>query len=362
MLRLKKMQGKEYNIALQPESIELRKPITRIGRTPALADVVMDSLVSPLMISRFHAQISHDNDSYTLECNGMNGILVNSVKRKKCVLRNGDVVVFGGAGVQTPEGRVVSTPESELVYVFECDEKDDKNNGSVKDVCTPKEVCTPRRKRPSVIKSENKWQKSSSKLSDNFISQSLVSSHLIDSQNSPGEGTSDGRVRVSKRRRRIKVLDSDDESPSQPERKHCRRSSVSSKLIRRSSSSTSNLVLDNTIEKVAKKVLPLDELEQREKAIQELLDRKSGKIGEWNIEIHAEYGPTGRNRLICDKCYSPVPNRYLHWRVFSPYSGATDHYHFSCFQPHTQVTVDQIQIASKVSAKDRKRVEKKIKS
>ncbi|XP_048582856.1 polycomb group RING finger protein 1 isoform X3 [Nematostella vectensis] len=230
-------------------------------------------------------------------------------------------------------------------------------------------------------------------------------------------------------------------SPSQPERKHCRRSSVSSKLIRGSSSSISNLnidarkrlnkddgnetkawledlneellccicrelmisahalpcshtfchscitgwlkqatdcpscransthkllvpvkVLDNTIEKVAKKVLPLDELEQREKAIQELLDRKSGKIGEWNIEIHAEYGPTGRNRLICDKCYSPVPNRYLHWRVSSPYSGATDHYHFSCFQPHTQVTVDQIKIASKVSAKDRKRVEKKIKS
>ena len=45
-------------------------------------------------------------------------MLVKKTKRSSAALCDGDVVVFGGAGVKTKEGHGLSADGSELVYVF----------------------------------------------------------------------------------------------------------------------------------------------------------------------------------------------------------------------------------------------------
>ena len=118
MLRLKHTEGITYNPAMQPEKVLLKPLVTRFGRSSEHADVVVNSSISPLMISRIHAEIHFDDGKFRLDCKGMNGMLVNQTKRDSFVLRDGDEVVFGGAGVNSREGQRVQSPESELVYVF----------------------------------------------------------------------------------------------------------------------------------------------------------------------------------------------------------------------------------------------------
>ena len=63
---------------------------------------------------------------------GLNGLLVNKTKRSSAVLCDGDVVVFGGAGVKTKEGQSLSAYDSELVYVFnEVCQNDSEEVGSL---------------------------------------------------------------------------------------------------------------------------------------------------------------------------------------------------------------------------------------
>ena len=118
MLCLQQIEGRTYNPSLQPEKILLKPTVTRFGRSEQHSDVVMDSSVSPLMISRVHAEIYFDKGKFRIDCKGLNGLLVNKTKRSSAVLCEGDELVFGGAGVKAVEGEILSAYDSELVYVF----------------------------------------------------------------------------------------------------------------------------------------------------------------------------------------------------------------------------------------------------
>ena len=104
MLYLQQIEGRTYNPSLQPEKVVLKPTVTRFGRSEEHSDVVIDSSVSPLMISRVHAEIHFDKGKFRIDCKGLNGLLVNKTKRSSAVLCDGDEIVFGGAGGKTKEG------------------------------------------------------------------------------------------------------------------------------------------------------------------------------------------------------------------------------------------------------------------
>ena len=108
MLCLQKIEGRSYNPSLQPEKVLLKPALTRFGRSIQHSDVVIDSSISPLMISRVHAEIHFDDGRFRIDCKGLNGLLVNKTKRSSAVLCDGDEIVFGGAGVKTKEGQSLS--------------------------------------------------------------------------------------------------------------------------------------------------------------------------------------------------------------------------------------------------------------
>ena len=118
MLCLQQVEGRTYDPCQQPENILLKPTVTRFGRSREHSDVVIDSLISPLMISRIHAEIHFVEGKFRIDCKGLNGLLVNQTKRSSAVLCEGDEIVFGGAGVKTKEGQSVTSYDSELVYVF----------------------------------------------------------------------------------------------------------------------------------------------------------------------------------------------------------------------------------------------------
>ena len=118
MLCLQRIEGRTYDPSHQPEKILLKPTVTRFGRSDEHSDVVIDSTISPLMISRFHAEIHCIEGEFRIDCKGLNGLLVNRKKRNSAVLCEADEIVFGGAGVKTKEGDIVSSYDSELVYVF----------------------------------------------------------------------------------------------------------------------------------------------------------------------------------------------------------------------------------------------------
>ena len=118
MLCLQKIEGRSYNPSLQPEKVLLKPAVTRFGRSGQHSDVVIDSSISPFMISRVHAEIYFDDGRIRIDCKGLNGLLVNKTKRSSAVLCDGDEIVFGGAGFRTKEGQSLSGYDSELVYVF----------------------------------------------------------------------------------------------------------------------------------------------------------------------------------------------------------------------------------------------------
>ena len=94
MFRLQRVEGNCYDPSLQPEKILLKPTVTRLGRSNEYSDVVIDSVVSPLMISRVHAEIHFSNGKFRIDCKGLNGLLVNKTKRSSAVLCDGDVVVL----------------------------------------------------------------------------------------------------------------------------------------------------------------------------------------------------------------------------------------------------------------------------
>jgi pSer/pThr/pTyr-binding forkhead associated (FHA) protein len=80
-----------------------------IGRGDA-CDLVLDSKRTPMMISRCHVVLNHEDDVFTLTDQGsLNGVLINGQKMQgKQALTDGDVVTFG-----------VATIPPELDYIFE---------------------------------------------------------------------------------------------------------------------------------------------------------------------------------------------------------------------------------------------------
>lgn len=132
MLHLRQIEGRAYNPSLQPKKILLKPTVTRFGRSEQYSDVVIDSSVSPLMISRVHAEIHFDKGKFRIDCKGLNGLLVNKTKRSSVVLCEGDELVFGGAGIKAIDGQTLSTYDSELVYVFkEVFQNDSEDAGSL---------------------------------------------------------------------------------------------------------------------------------------------------------------------------------------------------------------------------------------
>jgi len=196
MLRLKKSKNIKYNPSLQPELIPLTQDTTSFGRSAEMADVAIDSSLSPRMISRVHAKISRKDDHFFIECDSLNGVLVNSVKRKKCELHDGDVVVFGGAGAKTSEGTLVNkTSQSELVYVFQSQQKCRQSKQDVE----PKNA--EKNKQKCYTAGEDSVQRTSPRRTAT-IGQCSKAMNNIQFKNtdtetfecSPGEGTSGGIV------------------------------------------------------------------------------------------------------------------------------------------------------------------------
>jgi len=101
------------------------------------------------MISRVHAEIHFDKGKFRIDCEGLNGLLVNKIKRSSAVLCEGDELVFGGAGVKTMEGQTLSTYDSELVYVFkEVCQNDSQEAGSLGEGTSDGRVRRSKRKQP----------------------------------------------------------------------------------------------------------------------------------------------------------------------------------------------------------------------
>ena len=104
-----------------------------IGRDASSADVHLDSSRQPNMISRRHAilQWAAAGSGCGSDCAGgwrlidlrsVNGVYVNDVKANEALLKDGDVLCFGGgAGVKT--GSTRQQPNSEFRYLFRTQER-----------------------------------------------------------------------------------------------------------------------------------------------------------------------------------------------------------------------------------------------
>jgi len=75
------------------------------------------------MISRTHAKIqaAPDNTFTLTDLNSTNGVFVNNRRINSHILREGDVIIFGGALPTTKLGDILFQPNSEFVYRFEHD-------------------------------------------------------------------------------------------------------------------------------------------------------------------------------------------------------------------------------------------------
>ncbi|KAK3745820.1 hypothetical protein QZH41_017142 [Actinostola sp. cb2023] len=384
MLLLEKSKQIKYNPSLQPERIILSKQTTSLGRSSEFADVVLDSTLSPLMISRLHAQITRVGERFFIECNSLNGVLVNSIKRKKCELQDGDVVVFGGAGAKTVDGSVVSNSQSELVYIFKrlkvkIMETSEKNSKADYKGTIPGTIVS------SVAKMSKGTTGGCCDI-DSGVNRTLHRSSMC--EDSPGEGTSDGQaVRRQKTSTGIPLDDSDDDfdannsgyrklpgtqrepsksSASFSEDDHDKKDRIvfTRKNKRRtmpfdsdddreaqdcpscrSRATFNNLVpvkvLDNMVDKVAVKVLSHDDLEERNIRIQELQDRINGRMEE-DAELRAEYGTLHSDKEYCEKCNLAISNRLLRWVVTFPKTSSTACYHFKCFKPPGTISFNKV--------------------
>ena len=75
MLCLQKVEGKSYHPSLQPEYILPKPTVSHLGRSKEHSDVVMDSAICPLMISRVHTEIHFNEGRFRIDCEGLNGLL-----------------------------------------------------------------------------------------------------------------------------------------------------------------------------------------------------------------------------------------------------------------------------------------------
>jgi len=101
-----------------PKVIYLSKSLHKIGRANESVDIVLDSPLRPRMLSRIHAIICQEENTWKIiDCKSLNGIFVNSIKVSEAVLKDGDTIVFGEGGKQTLGSKLVQS-NPELIYTF----------------------------------------------------------------------------------------------------------------------------------------------------------------------------------------------------------------------------------------------------
>lgn len=108
MARMRRHERCIYGGRMQPSVISLVDRVL-IGRGEA-CDVILDSSLTPQMISRSHAVVTVEDESCMIEDQGsLNGVHINGTRiSSKQALKHGDVVTFG-----------VPSPQPEFDYIFE---------------------------------------------------------------------------------------------------------------------------------------------------------------------------------------------------------------------------------------------------
>ena len=152
-----------------------------IGRQSNLVDVVIEPVVkgvSEYIISRKHAvvekkRVDEDGDFLWIieDTNSLNGVFVNNVKRKKCVLKDDDTIIFGGGG-SLKEGEKFVQNDSKFIYKFKLMKSVKASTGATELVASPKRAKAKRRRKAvSKLSEESISDKSLDKPSGKFEDQ-----------------------------------------------------------------------------------------------------------------------------------------------------------------------------------------------
>lgn len=109
MFKGNKADGSPWDVAIDVYD----QRIWRIGRHPS-NDLVLNDIRIPLLVSRFHAQVTCAPDEQTLWIENIsttNGTCINNVPlRHMRILRHGDIVTFGGQCNISRDERVMQNP------------------------------------------------------------------------------------------------------------------------------------------------------------------------------------------------------------------------------------------------------------
>ncbi|BFU24343.1 FHA domain containing protein [Entamoeba histolytica HM-1:IMSS-B] len=100
-----------------PTLIHLFKKITTLGRQ-SKCDVVFDSLIHPMNISRIHAKLEMTADGVVISDLSTNGIFVNNEKVTFKTLRDGDLITLAG-GKSIEIGTIFKQPSSSFNFRYE---------------------------------------------------------------------------------------------------------------------------------------------------------------------------------------------------------------------------------------------------
>ncbi|KAL7721671.1 FHA domain containing protein [Entamoeba marina] len=99
-----------------PKLIHFFKRKTMIGRS-SKCDVRFDSLDYPMTISRIHASFEMLDTGITVKDLSTNGVFVNNEKISMKILRDGDIVIFGGgSGIEV--GSIVEQQQSPFIFQY----------------------------------------------------------------------------------------------------------------------------------------------------------------------------------------------------------------------------------------------------
>ncbi|ELP86408.1 hypothetical protein EIN_030890 [Entamoeba invadens IP1] len=99
-----------------PTLIHLYKKNTVLGRS-SQCDVVFDSLIHPMSISRTHAKLEITEEGIVIRDSSTNGVFVNNEKVNFRILKDGDIITLaGGKGIQN--GKHFEQPNSPFKFQY----------------------------------------------------------------------------------------------------------------------------------------------------------------------------------------------------------------------------------------------------
>jgi pSer/pThr/pTyr-binding forkhead associated (FHA) protein len=87
----------EIDVVVNSEKINIHTlaPVTKIGRDPAQADIIIPELV----VSKLHCTIFSQGDRFFIkDDNSTNGVYVNNQKISEQEIKNGDIILLGKKG------------------------------------------------------------------------------------------------------------------------------------------------------------------------------------------------------------------------------------------------------------------------